>query len=107
MPKNGKDLHPLGILTLKDRALQHLLNLILEPLVEMTGEPHSFGFRPHRSAKQAISYLRSNLKTRDYSSVKKQTSKNNASNNLFELLPERKVILNADIEGFFDNINSD
>lgn len=107
IPKDKKDLRPLGIPTLKDRALQHLLNLILEPLVEMTGEPHSFGFRPHRSAKQAISYLKSNLRTRDPNSIRKRTSKNNASNNLFELLPERKVILDADIKGFFDNISHD
>ena len=105
IPKSKKDFRSLGIPTLKDRALQQLLNLILEPLVEMTGELHSFGFRPHRSAKQAIAYLRSNLITRDLNSVRKRASKNNVNNNLFELLPERKVILDADIEGFFDNIN--
>jgi len=105
IPKSKTDFRLLSIPTLKDRALQHLLNLILEPLVEMTGEPHSFGFRPHRSAKQAIAYLRSNLRTRDPNSVRKRTSKNNVSNNLFEILPERKVILDADIEGFFDNTN--
>lgn len=102
---NKKDLRPLGIPTLKDRALQHLLNLILDPLIEMTSEPHSFGFRPYRSAKQAILYLKSKLKTRDLDFVRKRTSKSNANNNLFELLPERKVILDASIEGFFDNIN--
>jgi retron-type reverse transcriptase len=73
----------------------------------MTGECYSFGFRLHRTAKQAISYLRSNLRTRDYNSVRKLPSKNNTSNNLVELLPERKVILDADIKGFFDKINND
>lgn len=105
IPKSKKDFRPLGIPILKDRALQQLLNLILEPLVEMNGEPHSFGFRPHRSAKQAIAYLRSNFITRDSNSVRKRTSKNNANNDSFELLPERKIILDADIQGFFENIN--
>ena len=105
--RSKKYFRPLSISTLKDRALQHLLKLILEPLVEMTGECYSFGFRLYRTAKQAISYLRSNLRTRDYNSVRKRPSKNNTSNNLVELLPERKVILDADIKGFFDNINND
>jgi RNA-directed DNA polymerase len=103
--KTSGKLRPLGIPTIEDRALQYLLNLILEPLVEMTGEPHSFGFRPYRSAKYAIAYLRSLLKTRDKKSIKKRASKSNAENQLFELLPEDKVILDADIRGFFDNIN--
>lgn len=51
VPKSSGKLKPLGIPTIENRTLQHLLNLILEPLVEMTGEPHSFGFRPYRSAK--------------------------------------------------------
>ena len=105
IPKGDNTFRLLGIPSLKDRALQHLINLILEPLVEMTGEPHSFGFRPNRSAKQAIAILRSNLRTRDPKSVRKRASKNNTRNALFELLPENKVILDADIKGFFDNIN--
>jgi len=105
IPKDGNDFRPLGIPTLQDRALQHLINLILEPLVEMTSEPHSFGFRPNRFAKQAISILRANLRTRDPKAIRTNTSKSNTGNALFELLPERKVILDADIQGFFDNIN--
>jgi RNA-directed DNA polymerase len=107
VPKNKNSLKPLGIPILKDRALQHLVNLILEPLVEMTSEPHSFGFRPYRSAKQAIAHLRSNLKTRNLNVVKKRASKINSQNELFELLPENKVILDPDIKGFFDNLNHD
>lgn len=97
----------LGISTIEDRALQHLLNLILEPLVEMTGEPHSFGFRSYRSAKHAIAYLRLVLKTKDKKTIKNRASKFNVDNQLYELLPENKVILDADIKGFFDNIDND
>lgn len=105
--KSSGKLRPLIIPTIEDRALQYLLNLILEPLVEVTGEPHSFGFRPYRSAKYAIAYLRLVLKTKDKETVKKRASKSNVENQLYELLPENKVILDADIKGFFDNINHD
>lgn len=107
VPKALGKLRPLGILTIEDRALQHLVNLILEPLVEMSSEPTSFGFRPYRSAKQAISYLRLRLKTRDEETGKKRASQSNAKNEFYPLLPESKVILDADIKGFFDNINHD
>ena len=66
---NGK-LRPLGIPTIEDRALQYLINLILEPLVELTSEPHSFGFRPYRSAKYAVAYLKSLLKTKNKEIIK-------------------------------------
>lgn len=104
--KSGK-LRPLGIPTIEDRALQHLVNLVLEPIVEMTSDSHSFGFRPYRSAKQAISYLKSQLKTRDEEVAKNRASQSNVKNELYQLLPENKIILDADIEGFFDNINHD
>lgn len=107
MPKSSGKLRPLGIPTIEDRALQYLLNLILEPLVEMTGEPNSFGFRPYRPAKYAIAYLRSVLKTKNKEAIKKRASKSNVENQLYELLPENKVILDADMKGFFDNINHD
>jgi len=105
--KKSNKLRPLGIPTIEDRVLQHLVNLILEPLIEMTSEPHSFGFRPLRSAKQAVSFLKSHLKTLNNKSIKAHTSLANKKNELFQLLPENKFILNADIEGFFDNINHD
>jgi RNA-directed DNA polymerase len=107
VPKTFGKPRLLGIPTIEDRALQYLLNLILEPLVEMTSESYSFGFRPYRFAKYAIAYLRSVLRTKDKSFIRKQTSKSNIKNQLYELVPENKVILNADIKGFFDNINHD
>ena len=50
---NGK-LRPLGIPTMKDRAMQALYLLALEPIAEMTADPHSYGFRKERCPQDAI-----------------------------------------------------
>jgi len=53
--KPGKDeKRPLGIPTMNDRALQALVKLALEPEWEARFEPNSWGFRPGRSAHDAI-----------------------------------------------------
>src|SRR5436309_2839980 len=58
IPKPGSDeLRPLGIPTMGDRAAQALAKLALEPEWEAKFEPHSFGFRPGRSAHDAIEAL--------------------------------------------------
>nr|YP_008475173.1 hypothetical protein [Candida labiduridarum]AGS44482.1 hypothetical protein [Candida labiduridarum] len=105
IPKSNKSLRPIGISTIRDRALQHLINLILEPLVEMTGEKHSYGFRPNRSTKNAIAYLRAQLKTMD-TKLRSNISDANLNNNIVKQMCEDKWILDADIKGFFDNINN-
>lgn len=51
--KNGKK-RPLGIPTMGDRAMQALSLLALEPVAETTGDGNSYGFRPRRSAADAI-----------------------------------------------------
>ncbi len=50
---NGK-LRPLGIPTMRDRAMQALHLLALEPVAETTGDPNSYGFRKARSTADAI-----------------------------------------------------
>ncbi len=45
---------PLSIPTLKDRAMQALYLLALEPVAETTGDPHSYGFRKERACCDAI-----------------------------------------------------
>ena len=55
IPKPGKEeKRPLGIPTIKDRALQALVKLVLEPEWEARFEPNSYGFRVGRSCHDAI-----------------------------------------------------
>jgi RNA-directed DNA polymerase len=51
--KNGKK-RPLSIPVMKDRAMQALHKLALEPVAETTADPNSYGFRPLRSCADAV-----------------------------------------------------
>ncbi|WP_312396237.1 group II intron reverse transcriptase/maturase [Stutzerimonas kunmingensis] len=84
IPKPGKpEKRPLGIPTMLDRAMQALYLQALEPVIESTSDPKSYGFRPDRSTADAMVEL-------------------------FHLLSPQTApvwILEGDIKGFFDNIN--
>jgi len=80
--KNGKK-RPLGIPTMKDRAMQALHLLTLDPVSESLADTNSYGFRPYRSCADAIA--------RCFSMLAK---------------PNAPVwILEGDIKGCFDNIS--
>ena len=51
--KNGKK-RPLGIPTMRDRAMQAIFLLALDPVAETTADPNSYGFRRERSCADAI-----------------------------------------------------
>lgn len=80
--KNGK-LRPLGIPTMKDRAMQTLWKLALEPIAETMADQHSYGYRPYRSTQDAAQIL--------WLFISKQK--------------RPWWVLEADIKGFFDNIH--
>jgi RNA-directed DNA polymerase len=82
IPKPGSTEHrPLGIPTLRDRAAQALVKLALEPEWEARFEPNSYGFRPGRSAHDAIVAL------------------------VLGLCRKAKYVLDADIAKCFDRID--
>jgi len=84
LPKPGRDeKRPLGIPTIKDRARQALIKSALEPEWESRMEETSYGFRPGRSAQDAISRIFSTINKGNY------------------------FILDADIAKCFDRINHD
>lgn len=58
IPKpNNAEKRPLGIPTLRDRLLQTIIDASVHPIMEYQADPHSFGFRPNRSALDAIALL--------------------------------------------------
>lgn len=82
IPKPGKtEKRPLGIPTIKDRALQALVKMALEPEWEAIFEANSYGFRPGRRAHDAIKSLLNNLQKK------------------------AKYVLDADISKCFDRID--
>ena len=80
IPKPGKaEKRPLGIPTMMERAKQALVKMALEPAWEAVFEPNSYGFRPGRSAHDAIGMI------------------------FIGIHSKPKFVFDADIKGCFDN----
>lgn len=83
--------------------------MVLYPLVEMTSDPNSYGFRSNRDCKFAIAALRSKLKSNDLTKIilrdamGRRFERSNPGQ--YYKSNQEKWILDADIKGFFDNIN--
>lgn len=85
IPKSNGSFRPLSIPTMKDRAMQALYKLALDPIAETRADKHSYGFRAKRSTADAIEQCYT----------------------LFSRRCGAQWILEADIKGCFDNINHD
>jgi len=80
-PDGGKRL--LGIPTVLDRVIQQAIMQILSPIFDPTFSNHSYGFRPHRNASQAVTQVNGYIKQ------------------------NRKIAVDVDLSKFFDRVNHD
>lgn len=85
IPKASGGQRPLGIPTMKDRAMQALHRLALEPVAETTADGNSYGFRPSRSTADVME------KVHTFLAWKRSA----------------EWVLEADIKGCFDHISHD
>ena len=84
IPKpGGKGMRQLGIPTVVDRLIQQALNQVMQPIFDPDFSESSYGFRPGRSAHQAV------LKAREYAAE------------------GRRWVVDMDLEKFFDRVNHD
>lgn len=61
IPKHGGGSRPLGIPTVEDRVVQMAVKLVIEPIFEADFEDEAHGYRPERSAKEAVQKVHEHL----------------------------------------------
>jgi len=83
IPKPDGGQRELGIPTVTDRLIQQALLQVLQPLLDPTFSQHSYGFRPGRSAHQAVQAAQAYVQS------------------------GRRVVVDVDLEKFFDRVNHD
>ena len=83
IPKPDGGQRELGIPTVVDRLIQQALLQVLQPLLDPTFSQHSYGFRPGRNAHQAVQAAQSYVQS------------------------GRRVVVDVDLEKFFDRVNHD
>src|ERR1700674_1834298 len=57
IPKDGGKVRVLSIPSIRDRVVQGAVKLILEPIFEADFQPGSYGYRPKRTAHQAVAWV--------------------------------------------------
>ncbi len=83
IPKDGGKVRMLSIPSIRDRVVQGALKLVLEPIFEADFQPGSFGYRPRRSAHQAVHQVADAI-------VKGNTR-----------------VIDVDLRAYFDNVRHD
>jgi RNA-directed DNA polymerase len=61
IPKPDGTQRPLGVASFEDKVAQRAITMLLEPIYEQIFKNYSFGFRPGKSAHQALEYLRNQI----------------------------------------------
>lgn len=82
IPKGDGRMRPLGIPTVGDRIAQTVAKMVLEPMVEPQFHPDSYGYRPGKSALDAVAAARQRCWRMDW-------------------------VIDLDISAFFDNLRHD
>jgi RNA-directed DNA polymerase len=86
IPKPGGGERPLGIPTIRDRVVQTVAKLVLEPIFEADLDPAAYGFRPERSAGEAIQLVLTLLRQGYTDVVDADLSK------YFDTIPHRELM---------------